>query len=163
LLKSSPVLYYRFFNQFGSVLRHNSWQHHPHISTRSLITSLESSALGIEEKRYKMSSQPSSSKKPTTPRLGSTPTFASSPRRGSSPGQAPASPSGLPSHARPGDLSSGDPPAIPDAQTDADLLMTMTASVVLTSLPGDARQALERTALKTEGGVDGKGRSTELV
>jgi hypothetical protein len=36
--------------------------------------------------------------------------------------------------------------AIPDQKLDADLPMTMSASVILTSLPGDAKKALEKAA-----------------
>jgi ubiquitin-like protein ATG12 len=46
---------------------------------------------------------------------------------------------------------------IPDQKLDADLPMTMTASVILTSLPGDAKKALEKASQAGDGGAPVKG------
>lgn len=61
-------------------------------------------------------------------------------------------------------MSPGAANAIPDQKIDADLPMTLQASVVLTSLPGDAKKALEQASrAAAEAGSIAKGEFTSNV
>ena len=55
------------------------------------------------------------------------------------------------------DPAEPEPEAEPEADADADPPLPMAASVVLSSLPGDAKQALRDAELEADGAVGGKG------